>query len=602
MDVTPTVTGRPAEAAPPLRPPQAGGTPRPHRARTVRRALAGLLLLVVLAGAWVGFRAWQAATALQDARRQLTGVDLDAAALTSAADLTGLHAATSRAATAAEDPVWRLAEHVPWLGDQLAAVRVVATSLDDVVAGALPAADDLAVLLDGGARGADGRFDLAALGAVATRVADAAGAVSAARERLDRVEPDALVVPLAGPVRQAQDAVDRLDRAVGPAARVAGVLPAMLGADGPRTYLVLALNPAELRAAGGIVGAVVEVRVDDGAVDVVAIRTTADLRGVRDPVLPLTDEERALWGDGLGRWVQNASSTPDFPRTAALVAAHWATVSGDPVDGVLGTDPVAVAALVDATGPVPDPDGGALAGDGLVRALLRDAYVRHPGAEASDAYFAHVASNVVAAVGAGQGDPQRLLAAGRRAVDERRLRVWSARADEQRVLVATVAGGAFTSGPFADDPGLFLDDATQGKLGAYLDADVTFRDARCVGPDPSVTAVVRLHLEPPGAVASALPVVVGAPGAGVAPGTLLTSVSAWSGRDGEPLVVRRDGAPATGRVTRADGRVVVQVASRLAPGATQELAVDLPLHDGAVTLWTTPTVTSPGATTFRCPS
>ena len=40
----------------------------------------------------------------------------------------------------------------------------------------------------------------------------------------------------------------------GPAARVARLAPSMLGADGPRTWMVVFQNPAEPRATGGIFG------------------------------------------------------------------------------------------------------------------------------------------------------------------------------------------------------------------------------------------------------------------------------------------------------------------------------------------------------------
>ncbi|UZN04167.1 DUF4012 domain-containing protein [Cellulomonas sp. S1-8] len=586
------------EVAPGDRPDE--GT-RPRTGRVVARVVAVLAVLLVLAAAWLAFRAWQAVSALQDARALLTGVELDASSVATASeDLTRLAESTSAAASAASDPVWRAAEVLPWAGDQLEAVRVVATSLDAVVADALPAVTDLRALLDGGLRGADGRFDIAALRTVTDRVETAAVTAADAHADVSALDPDALAGPLADPVRQVQVALARVDASLGPAGRVVGVLPAMLGGDGPRTYLVLALNTGELRAAGGIVGTVVAVHVDDGAVTIVDRRTTVDLPALAEPVLPLTDEELGTWGDSLGRFVQNAVLTPDFPRSAELVAARWARDVGGTVDGVVATDPVAVAGLVQATGPLPDPDGGTLDGAGLVDALLRDSYVRYPDAAGSDAYFGAVAATVVEAVGAGTGSPQALLVAGRQAVDERRVRVWSAYPAEQERLAATVAGGAFTSATFADQPGLFLDDATQGKLGAYLATGVTFRDARCTDPDPSVTAVLSLDFRPPAGVETWSRLVTGFPGRDVPLGTLLTGVSAWSAQDGAPLVVTRDGAPATGSVSSVAGRTVQRVGSVLTAGQAQEFAVVLPLQDGAVTLWTTPTLTSPGVAEFRC--
>ncbi|GIG38783.1 DUF4012 domain-containing protein [Cellulomonas phragmiteti] len=571
------------------------------RRRVVARVVVAVAVVLVLVGAWVAFRAWQAVSALQDARDLLGGVELDAATVATATDdLARLRESTAAAAAASSDPVWRAAEALPWAGDQLEAVRVVSTSLDAVVADALPAAADLRALLDGGLRLPDGRFDVPALRTVTTRVTAAATTAADAHADVAALDADTLVGPLAGPVRQVQDALARVDAGLRPAGGVADVLPAMLGGDGPRTYLVLALNTAELRTAGGIVGTVVAVRVDDGAVSVVDRRSTADLPKIAAPVLPLTPEETATWGDRLGRWIQNSVLTPDFPRSAELVAARWTRDVGGTVDGVIATDALAVAGLVGATGPVPDPGGGSLDADGLVRALLRDAYLLYPDADASDAYFGAVASGVVEAVSAGAGDPQDLLVAGRRAVDERRVRIWSAHAEEQERLAATVAGGAFTSPVFADQPGVFLDDGTQGKLGAYLHTDLTFRDARCTGPEPAVSAVLRLELRSPDGVESWSRLVTGHPPEGVPLGTLLTTVSVWSAQGAAPLVVTRDGAPVTGQVTAVDGRTVHQVASRLTGGQVQEVVVEVPLRDGAVTLWTTPTLTSPGVATFRC--
>ncbi|MCC2315637.1 DUF4012 domain-containing protein [Cellulomonas xiejunii] len=581
---------------------QAEPTAGPRGRRVLARVVVVVLVLVLLAVGWVAVRAWQAASALQDARAWLGDVELDATSVDTVTDsLPELQESTRRAAAASADPVWRAAEVLPWAGDQLEAVRVVSTSLDAVVVDSLPAVSDLRALAGGGLRLPDGRFDVAALRAVAARVETAAATVADAHADVAALDPDALVGPLADPVRQVQHALARIDAGVGPAGRVAGVLPGMLGGDGPRTYLVLALNTAELRPAGGIVGNVVAVRVDDGAVTLVDSLSTVDLPGLPDTVAPLTAEELDTWGPRLGRWIQNAVLTPDFPRTAELVAARWAHSVGGTVDGVVATDPVAVAGLVGATGSVADPDGGTLDAAGLVDALLRDSYVRHPDPAAADAYFGAVAANLVAAVGTGTGDPQALLLAARSAVDERRVRVWSAHPQEQERLAATVAGGAFTSEDlFVDQPGVFLADATQGKLGAYLSTDVTFRDARCSGPSPTVDAVLHLDFRPPDGVETWGPYVTGAPGPEVALGTLLTNVSVWSAQGAAPLVVTRDGRPATGRVTTVAGRTVQEVASRLAPGQTQELVVTVPLQDGAAQLWTTPTLTSPGAASYRC--
>ena len=49
------------------------------------------------------------------------------------------------------------------------------------------------------------------------------------------------------------------------------------------------------------------------------------------------------------------------------------------------------------------------------------------------------------------------------------------------------------------------------------------------------------------------------------------------------------------------GRDVKVVTSWLAPGAHETYRVDVPVRDGRVTVWTTPTLTSPGQVTATCP-
>ena len=123
---------------------------------------------------------------------------------------------------------------------------------------------------------------------------------------------------------------------------------------------------------------------------------------------------------------------------------------------------------------------------------------------------------------------------------------------------------------------------------------------RCDGPAPTATVVLTLDHRPPADVAALPAYVTGRPPQGVPLGTLLTTVSVWSAEGGGPLVVRQDGSPATGRVTTVGGRTVLQLATVLAPGAGTRVEVDVPVADGGVTVWTTPTLTSPGVAGARC--
>lgn len=578
--------------------------PRRLTARRVAFALLAVLLLLLVVAGWLAFRGYQAGTALLSAQDVVTEVQDDVAAGDTdqlQARLPGLRADLATARTATADPVWRLAENLPWAGANLEAVRVVTVSLDDVVRDALPAlqrVDD--VLAEREAPDSDGRIDLAPLLAAAPDIVSAAAGAHRAQEAVDAIDTDALVPQLVGPVEQLQVGMRQVAGALDAGAQVATLLPPMLGADGPRSYLLVSLNSAELRSAGGIVGAFAVLHAQDGAVSLTDQRSTIDLKGIDTPILPLTDEELALDTDRLGRWVQDAVITPDFPRSAQLLAARWAQDTGQTVDGVIATDPVGARYVLEATGPVTEPGGSTITAVDLLQVLLRDAYRDIADPAAADTFYAGVAASIFRAVGAGQGDQQGLVTALARAGSEGRIRLWSVHPQEQATLVRTTIGAAFLSGDFPDAVGVFLNDGTAGKLGYYLTTKVTVEDLQCTGPEPTATVRLDLAYDPPDDL-SPLPVYVTGPATAARPvGVLSTNVTVYA-PVGSPLQdLRLDEGYVGGLVATQSGRDVESVTSLLEPGASETYRVAVPVHDGTVSVWTTPTLTSPGFVTATC--
>ena len=597
---------RPREADAPVdETPDSARPPRRIGRRIAFGVLAVLVLLFVAAG-WLAFRAYQAGTALLSAKDvvlELRG-DLDGGYTEQIeARLPEVQADLAAARAATGDPVWRAAEALPGVGANLEAVRVVSWSLDDVVRDALPAIGRIdAVLHAQEAVGTDGRIDLAPLVDAAPDIVAAAASAHTAQAAVAAIDTDALVARLAGPVVQLQDGLDQVTGALDAGAQVASLLPPMLGADGPRTYLLVSLNSAELRSAGGIVGAFAVLHADDGNVDLTEQRTTLDLPGIESSILPLTDEELRIDTDRLGRWVQNAVMTPDFPRTAELLTARWERDIGTHVDGIIATDPVAVSYLLGATGPVTEPGGVQIDAANVLQVLLRDAYLTYgDDADSGDRFYTGVAATIFQAVGAGQGDSRAVVDALARAGAEGRLRMYSAHPEEQERLAATSVGAAFLSGPFPDATGVFLNDGTAGKLGYFLSTAVTVEDLRCAGPEPTATVRLDLSYAPPADVASYPRYVTGWSGTDLPVGWLATNVTVYSPVGAQLDAIGRDDGFVIGRSGAAVGRDVKVVTSWLAPGAHETYRVDVPVRDGRVTVWTTPTLTSPGLVTATCP-
>ena len=146
----------------------------------------------------------------------------------------------------------------------------------------------------------------------------------------------------------------------------------MLGADEPRTYLVLFTTPSESRGLGGFVGSYAELTVDDGQLTLSDFGRAQDLDAAAGQAGARVDGHEEFLrqygrfgfdadgavGDAAFR---NLAMTPDFPTVAEIAADLYAQTTGRQVDGVIAMDPFVVSALLRYTGPIdlPTLDRGA---------------------------------------------------------------------------------------------------------------------------------------------------------------------------------------------------------------------------------------------------
>ena len=150
--------------------------------------------------------------------------------------------------------------------------------------------------------------------------------------------------------------MDRLGRAreqVDRASTAADYLPALLGAAGPRTYLLLFPNPYELRPSGGLFGTLAAVTIDRGSpagIAVVGYEAINALQRERFPVPPALARRMSFAGDSLD--IGDAGWDPDFPASAALCERIYRSATGLQVDGTIAIDPYAISALLAVTGPL----------------------------------------------------------------------------------------------------------------------------------------------------------------------------------------------------------------------------------------------------------
>jgi len=556
-------------------------TPSPRRGRVVGFVAIGLVGVLLAVGGWVIVRSLIARDALLGALPLVRGIEASVIGGDSdvAAELTEVQQRTAEARALTSDPIWLALEVVPWVGTNLSAFREAAAVVDDVAVDALPPLAELAATLDPAAL-------VPRDGAVALDpIIAARPALRSASDALQRADASVTDIDTAGTLPQISAAVAELGTLIAETADLVGgletaaeLLPGMLGADEPRRYLLLFLTNSEVRAGGGLPGSLAEFVVDDGRIELVAQDNA--IPGFITPPEPLTDTETLLFDEVAGLFMSNVTATPQFSRTAVLAQAMWAEHTGSTVDAVVSIDVPALAAVLQATGPVPlapgSPFGDELSGDRAVSLLLNEVYTAIPNAAAQDAFFADTARRAFEAITTSTARPEALLDALATSVDDRRLAVWSARPVEQALLEQA---GLTPDLPEGDDKatavGVFFNDSTGAKMNYYTKASVSVGIAACRA-DRRVTRVIEVRLtnDAPLDATTVLPTDITGDGRfGVAPSTVRTKVYVYVPRGSAVYEVRIDGESVGFLLAEHEGVPVAAVTIDLEPQQSGEVSV-----------------------------
>ncbi|BCL17715.1 DUF4012 domain-containing protein [Micromonospora sagamiensis] len=566
---------------------------RRARSRLRRAAVAGLLALSLSLAAvgWVAFRGWQArdhllgaAELARELSTQVAGGDVDRARGT----LTALQERAAAARRATADPGWALGRRVPVAGDDLSAVRQVAVAVDDLARRAFPRLldVDLDTLLP-----RQGRLDLAGLRAAERELAAADEVVRQAQTRLGAVPTGGLTRQVGAAVGELRGEVDRLAGLTGAVSRGAALLPPLLGVADGREYLLVSQNLAELRATGGMFGAYAVVRAEQGRVRLVRQGTAGQLGHFLPPLPGVSREMRGLYTDLPGIWPADVNLTPHFPTAAALYHEMYRRRTGETVDGVLATDPVALSYLLAVTGPVEVPGFGLLSSGNAVRSLLSESYLTLD-LRRQDEFFARSAATVFETLLARPVPPRELLSAFDRSVDESRILFWSAHPEEQRTLGESRLAGVLPERETEPSVGVFLNDGSGAKLGYYLKPSAELTVGTC-RPDGRRELRLRMSLHSSAPTSGLTPSVLGVGRTGD-PYVVRTLVYVFSPAGGAVLRARLDGVEvALGSGTERRRQVAIATVEA-GPGKTRSLEVDL-LTDrsgtGGAELRLTPTAT-----------
>ncbi|RFA22645.1 DUF4012 domain-containing protein [Subtercola boreus] len=492
---------------------------RPRRRRkpwSTRRRVVAIVIIVVISLlvalaciiGWVAYQAVQAKDSLEKAQGSVSDIQanltsLDVRALTASANAFAANVSDARSHT--NDPLYKLAENVPSVGPNLTAVRQLTDSLDDLSTQALlPVVDFSKTLTPDALKPVDGKLNVELLrtGDATLQAADTAIVVTTGSlQTIDTADTIGQVGSAKTTMVNAlAKAHDQIVKVRGTVATVEGIV----GMNGPRHYLLAFLNNAETTALGGGPASISMLTVDNGSFAITDQASSQDFPITDGPVRDIDQNIKNIFAPGVVSTLNWSTSRPDFPTAALTIKAFWNTYkTPDTIDGVISVDPLALADVLGATGPItiPGTDGmpdDQISADNAVALLLHDVYLRYPNSQIgdeTDLFFASAAKSIFTGLVTTNTDPTKLLAAVEKSINTGNLMAWSANADEEALLKGTKLEGVLpTDNAKQTLVGAYFRDVTVSKTDFYLETKVNLSTDVCTNPNnPTFTETIILH-------------------------------------------------------------------------------------------------------------
>ncbi len=264
--------------------------------------------------------------------------------------------------------VWRW---VPIAGGAIQDVRHLVSALDHATTTAEIGTEVYPELMESDDLVQGKQIDLESLDGILEDLNRAGAHLRSASESLAEVEGDTPFVgdAVADARDEAREKIDPLRATYDEAEPVLEALPDVLGQDGESNYLLAIMNPAEQRYSGGATLTLVPLTMDEGRIEFGETVTNEDIvsdgRGkIGWPRVPGNPFHR----QGKTRLV-SATFSPYWTQSGEELLRAWKVRFDQDYDGVIAVDLIALARLMNLTGPVQAEGVGELNSGNLVKVL-----------------------------------------------------------------------------------------------------------------------------------------------------------------------------------------------------------------------------------------
>lgn len=466
---------------------RSGGRSRGRKRLYIIIGVVAVLLIALVAAAFAAVGSAkemksQATQVLQDVKSIQTAIGENdyAAAAQSAQQASEL---TGSIAGELSSPLWMVASIIPVYGQDISGMRDLMTALDDAFDdGLVPLTKTLEANPPDSLISADRRINVAAVTQLLDAVQDAAPSMQKCADVAESL-PEMHIEQLKSVVDPAKEKLVTINATFQKAAALAPVAGPVLGANGNRTYLIVAQNSAELRSSGGFPGSMGTLEIRDGEIILNDLAKVYDVLTDTNPSsVSITDEEYALFGAAGMDCPRDAGIDPDFTRVASIWAASYEERNVAHLDGVISITPSVVQDILAIVGPVTLSDGTELTGSNATKVLQSDIYWKYlaegadpdgTGGAVTDALFAQAAHETFNKLFSNLNADTLIKFASCMAKDmeDRTVMFWLTDEGEQAILASLDCSGALNDDPMRPELGVFFSLWVGSKMGWYVDID-----------------------------------------------------------------------------------------------------------------------------------
>jgi hypothetical protein len=331
-------------------------------------------------------------------------------------------------------------------------------------------------------------------------IATVRDAVDGTRRELGAIDPYNLPARVRPDVRTGIKRAKEADALLAKAERGFELLPAILGGEGTRTYLLAMQNSAELRGTGGAMLRFADVQFSDGQARLLKSQSVYSIdKDRRQLSIPLPEDAWYVAGIADARRFGNANWSPDWPLTAELTLAYRAaadevSLPGEElpeIHGVIGVDPMTMKQLLKGAGRFETSGGRPITSRKVLGTLLYKAYAQFPNPGERRSFLNEVVDKFYARV-LKPKHPSDLVRSVGKTLVQKNTQIWMADPGEQRFIERMKWDGGIRRARKSNYLYVVQQNVGGNKLNYFEDQTHTV-DVDISGSDALVSTHISIH-------------------------------------------------------------------------------------------------------------